>query len=508
LPAAGSFLDGSACSPYPTGTVTERASRSNRPPPPRLIRNLWLCRAEGGSILPVFGDLLLEAGRIRELRRTAFRRFLHSLEGSGQSGGLPRAVAAAAAGATTGQAARQAAGRPAGTELDAEGRVATPPLVNFHEHLYSRLAKGFSPAGPTESFIGILENLWWRLDRALDLDMVGACARLGAAEAIRSGVTCLYDHHASPGAVEGSLEAIAGALGEAGLRGVLCFETSDRYGPEGVRAALEVNRRFLQTHREGETRGLLGLHAPFTLSDQTLEAAARIRDDTGTGIHIHLGEDRHDPEHCRARYGLAPAERLRRFGLLTPDGILAHAIHLAPEEREAIAAGGAAVAYNPDSNLNNAVGLAQFSALPVEVPVLCGTDGMHGNPGRSLKQLFLLARHQGFATGAAFDFARKIYFDQARFARRAFPDHPSLSPGERADLVVWEYRPPTPFTPDTFWGHFLYGVLESVPALVLQGGRPLLSGGRVQTLDEAAVGAAAARQGERLFERLEAPRNG
>lgn len=455
----------------------------------RLIRNLWLCQADESAVLPVFGELHLEEGRVREVRRTDFRAFLQA-RAAGRQAPVPAA-----------KAARSEA-------LDGEGRLATPPLVNFHEHLYSRLAKGLSPAGPADSFLGILENLWWRLDRALDLDMVEACARLGSAEAIRSGVTCLYDHHASPAAAEGSLEVIAGVLAEAGLRGVLCYETSDRYGPQGAKAALEENRRFLRAHSQGEVRGLLGLHAPFTLSDQTLQAAAEIRREAGTGIHIHLAEDRYDPEHCRARYGLAPAVRLQRFGLLSAEGILAHAIHLGPEDLAALSAGGAAVAYNPDSNLNNAVGLADFAALPPEVPVLCGTDGMHGNPGRSWKQLFLLARHQGFSMGAAFDFARRIFHDQLRFARRTFPDHPALKPGERADLVVWEYRPPTPLDSGSFWGHFLYGVLESAPFLVMQGGRLLLRGGRVETLEEASAGAAAALQGERLFERLEAQGHG
>jgi cytosine/adenosine deaminase-related metal-dependent hydrolase len=454
---------------------------------PSLIRNLWLCQPGDGAVAPVFADLWIEAGRIREVRRIDFHAFLHR-----RSQGRPRPPAAAS-------------GR---SELDAEGRLATPTLVNFHEHLYSRMARGLRPAGSTDSFLDILQNLWWRLDRALDLDMVQACARLGAAEAIRSGVTCLYDHHASPMAIAGSLEVIAGVLSEAGLRAVLCLESSDRYGPEGARAALEENRRFLENHRQGEIRGLLGLHAPFTLDDPTLEEAARICRQTGTGIHIHLAEDRHDPEHCRAVYGLPPALRLQRFGLLNSDGILAHAIHLSPEDRAAIAASGIAVAYNPDSNLNNAVGLAELAGLPPEVPVLCGTDGMHGNPGRSLKQLFLLARHQGLSGPAAFAFGRKIFFDQARFVRRAFTDYSSLAPGERADLVLWDYRPPTPLTRDTFWGHHIFGVLESAPALVLQGGRPLLSGGRVRTLDEAAVGAAAALQGERLFERLEAQGHG
>ena len=286
-----------------------------------------------------------------------------------------------------GQARRAAAPEPAEApedpaEMDASGRVLTPPLANFHEHLYSRLARGWDPGRPTDSFPQVLENLWWRLDRALDPDMVEACARLGAGEAIRAGVTTIFDHHASPGCTAGSLQIIARVLGESGLRCVLCFETSDRYGPEGARAALAENERFLEAHPGGEARGLLGLHAAFTLSDRTLGEASDLARRQGCGIHIHLAEDRSDPQDSAARHGLPPAERLRRFGLLTAQSILAHAVHLSREDRAAIASSGAAVAYNPDSNLNNAVGLPDFAALPAGVPVLCGTDGMHGSPGR------------------------------------------------------------------------------------------------------------------------------
>jgi len=453
--------------------------------PLRRIRNAWVCAPGQREVKPLFADLLLESGRIAEVRPVDYRKYLSRAQ---QAGGA----------ASAGPAATPAAAE----ELDASGRILTPPLANFHEHLYSRLAKGWDPGRPTNSFPLILENLWWRLDRALDPEMVEACARLGAAEAIRAGVTTIFDHHASPGCTAGSLEIIARVLAESGLRCVLCFETSDRYGAEGIRAALTENERFLEAHPGGEARGLLGLHAAFTLGDQTLAEASALLKRQGCGIHIHLAEDRSDPEASAARHGLSPVERLRRFGLLTAQSILAHAVHLSGQDRSAIASSGAAVAYNPDSNLNNAVGLPLLDALPKSVPVLCGTDGMHGNPGRSLKQLFLLARHQGFPTGGAFELARKIFFDQQDFARRFFPDHPGLRPGERADLALWEYRPPTPLDAETFWGHYLYGVLESAPAAVLQAGRPLLRDGRLTIIREEPCAAAAAAQGQRLFERL------
>jgi cytosine/adenosine deaminase-related metal-dependent hydrolase len=443
------------------------------------------------------------------VRPADYRRFLHG-----------RAEGAAGAGRARGEAARlDASGSGAAgagnadtagpaAELDAGGRAVTPPLVNFHEHLYSRLARGWDPGRPLDSFRRVLQNLWWRLDRELDLDMVDASAGLGAVEAIRAGVSVVFDHHASPGCRTGSLETIGRRLVAAGLASVLCFETSDRYGPEGVQAALEENSRFMKAHQGGQLRGLLGLHAPFTLSDPTLREAEELVRSLGCGIHIHLAEDPSDAEHSAAHYGLPPAERLRSFGLLNPASILAHAIHLDGEDRAAIESGGAAVAYNPDSNLNNAVGLPQLAALPEAVPVLCGTDGMHADPGRTLKQLFLLARHQGNLPGEAFALAHKVFFDQLAFVRRFFPDHPALNAGERADLVVWEYRPATPFTAENFWGHYLYGVLESRPAVVARGARALLYQGRVLSLDEEAVAAAAALQGERLFERLQGEEHG
>ena len=179
---------------------------------------------------------------------------------------------------------------------------------------------------------------------------------------------------------------------------------------------------------------------------------------------------------CLRSHGVPPAVRLHRLGLLDRPGILAHGVHLADADRDALAGRPCALALNPDSNLNNAVGLPEYAAIPDDLPLVAGTDGMHGDPGRSLKQLFLLSRHQGFSAGESFAWVKRITTAQHSFVRRFFPDHPSLSEGDRADLVVWDYRPPSPLNPDTFWGHYVYGVLESPAWAVLQEGRLLLSG--------------------------------
>jgi cytosine/adenosine deaminase-related metal-dependent hydrolase len=223
------------------------------------------------------------------------------------------------------------------------------------------------------------------------------------------------------------------------------------------------------------------------------------------GIHIHLAEDRVEQEHSRERYGEAPARRLQRHGLLDHPGILAHGVHLSAEELDLIAGTPCVLALNPDSNLNNAVGLAPLTRLAAATPpvqVAAGTDGMHASPARTLKQLFLLHRHQGGSLPESFAWARRLVLDQTRLARLFFPDYPTLADGDRADLVVWDYRPPSPLRSDTFWGHWVHGLLEASPWAVLAAGRTLLADGRFASLDVRAVAREATRQGERLFEAL------
>jgi cytosine/adenosine deaminase-related metal-dependent hydrolase len=462
------------------------------------ICNGWVCRIQGNAVCPTFGHLHLAAGRLAGFEAADFRAFLREQSRTAGTPGGGNEVS------------------PSGQlpSLDADGRVVTIPLVNFHDHLYSRLARGLSLPGAMDSFPHVLEDFWWRLDAALDREMVAASACLGALEALRCGVLYLFDHHCSPNFIEGSLDSIAAILTGGGLRSVLCFETSDRNGLEVARRCLEENRRFLQTHGGPDTRGLLGLHAPFTLSEDTLQAAATMGAELGIGVHTHLAEDRVEEEHSRAHFGEAPARRLRRHGLLDRPGILAHGVHLTEEELDLIADSPCALALNPDSNLNNAVGLAPLprlagdgQAAPQDRPVrpalaVAGTDGMHASPARTLKQLFLLHRHQGATLAESFAWARRLFFDQQEFVRRFFPDFPSLADGERGDLVVWDYRPPSPLRGDNFWGHWVHGLLEAPVWAVLAAGRPLLAGGRFTTLDPAAVGREAARQGERLFEKL------
>lgn len=391
------------------------------------------------------------------------------------------------------------------TSFDLQRRVLTVPNVNFHEHIYSRLAKGLPINGPMDNFVHILQTLWWKLDRFLDLDMVQASAELTVLEAIRHGVTYLFDHHASPapGAVKGSLQRIADTLQKAGLRGVLAFEVSDRNGPEIAQESIAENAEFA-AGQTSEMKAMMGLHAPFTLSDATLRRVAEIVRSLELGIHIHVAEDRADVEQTRKEHDMGIARRLQSFRLLNERSLLIHGVHLGDEDYRIIREHGAALAYNPDSNLNNAVGLPHYAAVPEEIPILAGTDGMHANVVRSLKQLFLLYRYQGNSFDKAFAWLHKIFFDQIRFVRRYFPDFPLLRQGDRADFIVWDYVPPTPFTAENFWGHYIYGMMEAPIYSVVQHGELLLHKRNFTRLDENALQENIARQGKRLFERFKA----
>jgi cytosine/adenosine deaminase-related metal-dependent hydrolase len=446
------------------------------------LRNVWLCKLDGEAVRPEFCDLIVTNGKIGEIRPVDHRRYLSSLK--------RRATPSLSSAESSGEV------------IDAQGRTATPPMVNFHEHFYSRLAKGLALPGPMNDFRNILKSFWWQLDQMLDADMVAACARLGVVESIRNGVTYVFDHHSSPKFIRGSLDTLARVVSEAGLRGVLCLETSDRSGRRITEASFEEHRQFIGQSVNRNIRGLVGLHAPFTLTDQTLSKAASLCNELNTGIHIHLAEDRYEQQYSRDTFGCTAAMRLQGFGLFDQPGILAHGVHLEPGDWQVLSEGQCALAVNPDSNLNNSVGLGRFTEIPGSISVLAGTDGMHASTARSMKQLFLLHRHQGGEMTESFRFIRKIYFDQVRFARRFFPDYPDLKIGDPADLVIWDYQPPSPFSADTYWGHLIYGLLESPAWTVLMRGKPLLVDHTLRSVDSESTSRSAAVQGARLFEKL------
>lgn len=436
------------------------------------IENAWVCSPNGSKIKPVFGDLLVENGVISKIIPKDFENYLRYKQ------------------------------KPHKNSHNAAGAVVTIPLVNFHDHFYSRLAKGLAVKGSTEDFHSILKNLWWKLDRALTKEIVEASSRLAVIESIKCGTTYIFDHHASPKFIDGSLNIIASVLIESNLRGVLCFETSDRNGANIAHKSLNENINLLESATGDNIKAMLGLHASFTLSDDTLAEAAQLVKEYGIGIHIHLCEDAVDRALSKEITGSFPVDRLLKNNLLSEKSLLAHGIYLSKKDLEKIDESGAAVAFNPDSNLNNSVGTPDFFAFNEAIPMLMGTDGMHANPGKSLKNSFLLMRGSGMSFEDSFHLINKIYFDQITFVQRYFPDYPTLRVGDRADFVIWDYVPPTPLTVNNFFGHYIYGVLESSPKCVVQDGTVLMEKKQLIQLDQEDLNKQIYEQGERLVKKF------
>ena len=210
--------------------------------------------------------------------------------------------------------------------------ILMPGITVGHTHLYSALAAGMpAPVRAPADFVQILEEIWWKLDRALDDEGVRMSALVGAAAAALCGATTIIDHHASPSAITGSLDVVRGSLATVGLRGVLCYEVTDRNGHPGARAGMAENARFLAANRDGGAfAGLVGAHASFTLGDATLAEIAEIADEFSTGVHIHCAEDPADAQACRAEHGTGIVERLERFRILREGSVFAHCTHLTP----------------------------------------------------------------------------------------------------------------------------------------------------------------------------------
>jgi cytosine/adenosine deaminase-related metal-dependent hydrolase len=435
------------------------------------ITNAWICQIKDQKIIPVFGDVLISEGRISEIIKKDFKDFLSKpLQNSDDS-------------------------------INAGGRVLTVPMINFHDHFYSRLAKGLPIKDSMENFKLILQNLWWKLDLALDSEMIRASAQMAALESIRNGVTYIFDHHSSPNSTNGSLKIIADVLGEFTLRGALCFETTDRNGKSFSQNGISENINFFKNSTNENIKAILGLHASFTLDDDTLKKASELVKELGLGIHIHLCEDKIDRSDSLANYKHLPVERLIKFDLLNDKSILAHGIYLTDNEYFSIENGGSAVVYNLDSNLNNAVGLPELSLVPVKVPILTGTDGMNSNPAKTLKQIFLLSRNQGMTFDQSFELVKKVYFDQLNFIKKYFPDFPSLDTNNRADLIIWDYVPPTPFIEENFWGHFIYGILDRPVHSVIQNGNILMNDFKI-SFDDWKYHKNILEQGNRLYNKM------
>ncbi len=389
--------------------------------------------------------------------------------------------------------------------LDCSGCVVIPGNVCAHTHLYSALARGMPYAlEPPRNFVQILQRVWWRLDRAQDEESVRASARVGGIEALLSGTTTLVDHHASPNAIDGSLDVIADTLDEIGVRSVLCYEVTDRDGAERATAGIEENRRFLEAtgdRRRALTRGMVGAHASFTLSEQTLDGCVDAARRFDAGIHIHVAEDLADQADCKARFGKPVVDRLSEGGAITHRGLLAHCVHLHPSEIGRVLELEPTVAHNARSNMNNAVGRAPVEALGDRVAL--GTDGIGSDMFAESQAAFWRGREDDLSGSPAWILARMA--EGGRFAATMFgePALGRIEPDAPADLVVLQYDAPAPLTDENLAGHWMFGLGSRHVRDVVVAGEVVVRDRRLTAVDQEKIAVDAAAAAERLWGRMD-----
>ncbi len=405
--------------------------------------------------------------------------------------------------------------------VDARGGLIMPGFLCAHTHFYGAFARAMAiPGEPPRNFPDILRQLWWRLDKALTPEDIAASAEIFLIDAIRHGTTCVIDHHASPNAVDGSLDIIAGAVASSGIRACLAYEVSDRDGPAVMEAGMRENERFIRALR-GELKplaenGLLaasyGLHASFTLGPETLERCAASGADLGVGFHIHVAEDASDELDSMTKYGQRAVERLMSEHILGPRSLAAHCVHVNSGEIASLAETRTQSVHNPRSNMNNAVGRAPVEEmLAAGVNVGLGNDGFSMNMMQEMKAAYLLHKLSAADPRAMpgdlvlqMEFARNARIVESVFSPFAadFPRVGELSVGAAADLVLLDYCPPTPLTSENFPWHLLFGIDAQHVNSTMVAGRWLMRDRQVLEMDEERIHARARQLAAELWKRI------
>lgn len=402
---------------------------------------------------------------------------------------------------------------PDAERLDAKGQFVMPGNTCAHTHFYGAFSRGMAiPGSAPKDFPEILDKLWWRLDKSLDLEEVRLSALVCLVDAIRHGTTALIDHHASPNAIDGSLDAVAEAVDKSGLRAILCYEVTDRDGEEKMKAGIRENLRFLDRVRRekpagGRLAATFGLHASLTLSDSTLDRAREAAPE-GVGFHIHAAESEADQYDSLAKTRMRVIDRLQKHGILGAKSIAAHAVHVDARETALLAETGTWVTHQPRSNMNNAVGVADVeSLLRCGVNVCLGNDGFLNAMWQEWKDAYLVHKvwRRDPRRMSAADVAQMGVYNNARLFSAFFTTSRfgAIVPGAYADIILVDYDSPTPVTPENLPWHIVFGFHESMVTTTIVSGRVLMRNREILSLDADAIHAHARERARKVWGRFE-----
>ena len=395
--------------------------------------------------------------------------------------------------------------------LDACSQYVMPGNICAHTHFYGAFARGMAIAGDSpKDFPDILNQLWWSLDKSLRLEDVKLSAQVCLLDAVRHGTTTLIDHHASPNAIEGSLDQIADTVLASGLRASLCYEVTDRDGMDKSEAGIQENVRFINRVKmdsgfRGKISATFGLHASLTLSDRTLDRCRQVLPE-GYGIHIHVAEHPVDEYDSLKKAGTRVINRLNQHGLLGTESIIVHAVHIDAEEVRILRENHCWVTHQPRSNMNNAVGLPEVQAmLRSGIRVCLGNDGFSNQMWEEWKAAYLAHKlwHHDPRFMPANEIAQMAIYNNADLAASHFDGVPigKLIPGARADMIFVDYHPFTDMNPLNLPWHIVFGFHESMITTTIANGEVLMKDRELQTMDEEKIIADARQASARVWER-------
>lgn len=393
--------------------------------------------------------------------------------------------------------------------IDARGKLIMPGLVNTHMHLYSTFARGIAlKSAPPRNFAEILQNLWWKLDKTLSSEDLYYSALIPLIGCIKAGTTTIIDHHASPFSVKGSLDILAKAYNNLGLRGMLAYEISNRDGEKIANEGIEENIKFIEKHKNDPMlKGLIGLHAMFTLDNKTLAFVAEEANRLNTGVHIHVSEDRYDRDYNIAHYKLSPVQRLDKYGLAKPNSIFAHCIHIDDTDRSILKNTETIMVHNSQSNMNNAVGCCDIvSILNNGILAGLGTDGMTFNMFEELGVANLIHKHvkQTPNTGWC-EIEKLVTINNPKIASRLLSNNIGIIKEDAVgDIIIVDYDPPTPLNKNNFWGHMLFGINKSNVMTTIVNGQVLMEDYqlKIEGIDEAEINKKSRETAQKFWEKF------
>jgi cytosine/adenosine deaminase-related metal-dependent hydrolase len=388
--------------------------------------------------------------------------------------------------------------------IDASGCIVMPGLICSHTHLYGIALRGSAlNIEPPSDFLQILQRVWWPVDEKLTNDDAYATTLAAGIESLMNGTTCYADTYSAPNAIEGSLDQIAKASNEVGIRGIISFEATERRSAyEGTRG-LKENLRFIEKKDKGRTMGMISLHASFTVSDDLIARGVEASQRHRVPLTIHVSEGPNDGYHNMERYGKRSVERLQKVGLLSPRAVLAHCVHLDEREIELIARSSASVAYNPMSNMLNAVGVASLmEMLDQGVNVGLGNDGYVFDMFENMRAGFLLQRvaRRDPNRPSPQEVVEMCTVNAAK--AYGLSSLGSIEVGKRADIIV--VRPTLTATPysGSIYGYIVNSLRGPDVRDALVEGQVVMKNGKLLTVDVQKAETKVLKAMDRLWQRL------